>query len=77
MGLSFPKQVERSRVRVRHVLTLKYQDDAGRLRADLTEQRTFYSRDEAEVYAQSIVGTELGKCRCYCVTLSTEYSRAF
>jgi hypothetical protein len=77
MGLSFPKQVERSRVRVRHILTLKYQDEAGRLRADLTEQRTFYSRCEAETYAESVVGTDLGRCRCYCATLATEYSRAY
>jgi len=77
MGLSFPKQVERShRVRVRFVVTEKFSDSDGLLVPGATERRVFHSRYEAEQYAESRPGTQVGLLCCYVALIATEYTRA-
>lgn len=75
MGLSFPKQVERShRVRVRYIVTEKFANEDGLIQPSFTERRTFHARHEAEKYAESRPGVVVGALTCYVAVLSTEYT---
>lgn len=74
MGLSFPKQVVRRRVR--HSVTLKYLGPDGLAEPSRNERVGFGSRLEAETYAQDRVGQAVGAFVCYIALVSTEYTDA-